>query len=369
MIASPSTGYLDRCRRPTPGAHVGAKEWHHVVVYTDGLTLLVNLSETHGRYDDGTVRVVIVAHHTLDSSDGGVDAGWRNAVITASPHEVARRDQTMRSAMLDSPYGASARFWWDHDHYRLVIDSSTTHTDADIEVDLRLDPVAVASMLTGVTLAPSTYVASAQRVSPVEKLSWFFVPRLHATGSVRIDGHGIELHNALAYHDHNWGQFAWGGDFAWEWVSAVGDGWSVTASRLLDRTRSTLRSQFLHVEADTPDGSDPVRVTFRDPEITVTSKGRYRAENVPVVPGLLRLVTPSLTEDVPELMHWSARRGADEVAVSIAPTSIVRLAIPDEVRVDGVVVLAEAIGAATVGGQIGGVSFESDGHSILELLR
>lgn len=329
-------GHLDRCRRPGFGARPplagpNAKEWHHIVVHTDELHLLINLSESETPH--GSVARTIVMAHT---------DRWHNSVITADHHDVA-----ISTSRLDARYGSSTHFWFDGDRYHVRVHDPRSHDSIEIE----LTPVTSASMLTGVTL------------SPTEKLSWFFAPRLLATGTAFVGGKRFELRQAVAYHDHNWGRFDWGGDYAWEWISVVHAEWSVTASRLLNLARTRVTSQFLQLE----NGTD--RITFRDAEIQVVSHGRKRRADVPVVPGALRLITPSLLEDIPERMHWQARRGANQLDLELTPESIVRLVIPSERAVDDVVVLAEAVGAGTLDATLNGVPVQGRGHTIVELLR
>lgn len=338
MTAATSLGRLDRCRRPGSSlvaadrALPGAKEWHHVVIHHQGLHLLVNLSELSGRYDHQTARVIVMAY--TDS--------FHSAVEVAAPAAVQ-----MKRSTLDARYGANTRWWWEHDHYRLVVHQP----DSAIDIDLRLDPLAEHSMLTGVSL------------SSHERLSWFFVPRLRARGSVTIGADRHEIRSAPAYHDHNWGRFDWGGDYSWEWISGVSDTWSLTASRLLDGARSTLTSQYMHVEHD---GRSE---TFRDAEISTHAEGRLRVDDVPVVPGAMRLITPSSVEDVPERMHWSARRGANRIEALIAPRRVARLVVPSERAVDEVIVLAEVIGRVEIDAMLGGRHIRDSADVVLELLR
>ncbi len=338
-MTTPSTiGVLDRCRRPgtalTGGqsAEAGAKEWHHIVMHDQGLHLLINLSESTGPYDDAAVRVIVMAY--TDS--------FHSAVEVAVPAEVS-----MNRARLDASYGAGTRWWWQGDHYRLIV----KQPQSDVDINVRLDPLADHSMLTGVSL------------SARERLSWFFVPRLRATGSVSIGSHRWTLTDARAYHDHNWGRFDWGGDYSWEWVSGIGEGWSMTSSRLLDGARSVLTSQYLHFESD---GST---ATFRDAEVSTHSEGRWRAEDAPIVPGVMRLITPSSTEDVPERMHWAARRGNNSIEAVVTPMRLARLVVPSERAVDEVVVLAEVVGRIEVDGVLDGRRISGSGDALLELLR
>lgn len=340
MIDVAAMGHLDRCRRPAIArphrasdrmANVFAKEWHHIVVHHDDLVLLVNLSESETAHGP-VARVIVMAH----------GAQWWTDVTTAEASDVV-----IATDRLDARYGPNTRFRFVDGAYQLCV----THPGGRYDIELRLVPQTPGSMLTGVTL------------STVEKLSWFFAPRLLATGHVTIEGTSHALTDALAYHDHNWGRFDWGGDYAWEWISVVNHDWSVTASRLMNGARSRITSQYLHIE------SNLGQCTFRDNEIEVESLGRRRAHDVPVVPGVMRLLTPALVEDVPDTMRWRARRGDQHVNLVINPGAIARLAMPSERAVDRVVVLAEAVGDATLGAQLGDHRLSGSGRSILELLR
>lgn len=343
MIDAVDLGHLDRCRRPaigrphraaTPAARAAAKEWHHIVVHAEDLTLLVNLSESATSHGP-VARVVVMAH--LAGTEH-----WVASVDTVAPDQLV-----IATDRLDARYGAQTSFAFTEGTYHLR-SSSSEHGYA---IDLELTPQTPGAMLTGVTLSPD------------ERLSWFFAPRLTASGLVSFGPNTHEVIDALAYHDHNWGHFDWGGDYAWEWISVVNADWSVTASRLMNGARTRITSQFLHLE--TAAGA----VTFRDGEIEAVPTGRRQFDHAPVVPGAMRLLTPSLVEDVPDSMRWRARRGDNQVDLCIEPSAVARLVVPSERAVDRVVVLAEVVGNAELTATVAGNQIRGGGPTILELLR
>src|SRR5262249_50323611 len=52
-------------------------------------------------------------------------------------------------------------------------------------------------------------------------LHWVTIPRLHASGTIVVDGREYRLVRSPTYHDHNWGHFNWGNDLAWRWGFAL----------------------------------------------------------------------------------------------------------------------------------------------------
>jgi len=83
------------------------------------------------------------------------------------------------------------------------------------------------------------------------RVSWLFVPRLRADGWLRIGGQEIRFEGNVAYHDHNWGRFRWGGDFGWTWgailPSGPDDPWSLVFQQMTDRRRLRCLYQALWV--------------------------------------------------------------------------------------------------------------------------
>jgi hypothetical protein len=340
MSAAPANridlGRLDRCRRPQPlrlGAGrgvLGAKEWHHVVMHHPEVSVLVNYSETVDCIGRSVLRAMVMVHthewtHELLTSDEGASS---IAVLT-----------------LDWRLDDRASFRWTGDRYR------ATFRGSRIEFDLELVPNCDAQFV------------SAAPLSANERISWVIVPRLAASGSVRVAGRDITVTDVPSYHDHNWGHFAWGGDFAWEWIAATGDDWSLTASRLLDGNRGTTTAQYLLFEVD---GRTTV---FRDAEVTVRTAGLLGPVPAAVVPGVMRMVAPTSVDDVPRTFTLVARREDQTVHATIAPDVVARVVMPSDVRCDAVTVLAETLGAASVQASTGGRVVDDHRRGVLELLR
>lgn len=337
VLSDIDLGRLDRSRRPRPvttsraGLAIGTKEWHHVVIHHPEMSLLVNISETVDAHGATTCRALSMA--SLDNS-------WHHEVLTAAPGTVS-----IDSLTLDVRLGDQARFWWDRDRYRLHVNGSR------VMVDVTLRPRSAPHLLPGAVL------------SAHERISWVIVPRLHATGEVCVEGRRFSLDDAPAYHDHNWGHFEWGGNFSWEWIAITAEDWSLTGSRLLDRTRSIVSAHHLLIE------DDHGAVSFGNSEVRVSSAGRLGAVPAAVVPGALRLLAPTSIDDIPRDMTWHARRGISSVTATLHPRSVARIVMPSDVRVDDVVVLAEAFADGNVDATIDGRPRQATGYGLVELVR
>ena len=73
-------------------------------------------------------------------------------------------------------------------------------------------------------------------------VAWYVVPRLHTRGGATVAGRSIDLGQASAYYDHNWGRWHWGQDLGWEWgcFLAPAPGPVFFLSRLTDRAHDPL---------------------------------------------------------------------------------------------------------------------------------
>ncbi|MEZ4468367.1 MAG: hypothetical protein R3F43_29020 [bacterium] len=234
------TDYFRRSPAPLggPGGH---KEWQHFLVHAPGLEVLVNFSLGDEHRLDGRPGVeagrVIVVVRAGDAHQGVVervaDAGWRRCGAGAS---------TPGSA--PAACGSSRGAW---------------------QVQVALPGLAIR-----LRVRPETWPAVSSNIplGPGRQLSWLIVPRAVADGEVVVDGRRHVIRGALAYHDHNWGHFQWGDDFAWEWGQAVpadvGCPWSVVFVRMADRRRTRVATQGLLLWR----GADQRRV-FRDRDVAV----------------------------------------------------------------------------------------------------
>jgi hypothetical protein len=199
-------------------------------------------------------------------------------------------------------------------------------------------------------------------------MQWFVVPRLEASGQVRIGNRLHHVRACPAYHDHNWGRFRWGGDFAWEWgvgVSAPATGWSLIYYRITDRGRHVVVAQGLLLWC----GADHSR-TFRDGDLSVRSHGFLRTAGCPRLPRVMHLAVMGSAADLPTRLEASARNGRDAADVTFDLETPARIFVPnDDGEDDGVTSISECPATATVSGRIGGAAVAFSCHSIVEFNR
>jgi hypothetical protein len=224
--------------------------------------------------------------------------------------------------------------------------------ESGLAVELELVPLTVPGVFNNLPLGP-------------DRLSWVFVPRLRAEGTVTLDGRRVEVRNAAAYHDHNWGHFPWGGDFAWEWGYAVApltEPWSLVLSRLSDRSHASDLSRALFLWH----GMRQLRF-FRNEELTVEHEGFLRPRDVLRVPGIMRLLAPGDACDVPRRVIIDARSGNDRLTCVYEPSSVVQIGVPHDGD-HGATLINEATGTMEVDGRIDGRPVAWRGRALFEFL-
>jgi len=163
----------------------------HFVVLGPGVDLLINFSlggrPGLARDDDRAGRVIVLARGRQ----------W-TGFVEATPDLDMSRD------------GCRGRFG---DHrveirgrgYRVVVDAPAH----GVYVDATFRPATV----------PIT--ARRQAIAPGRHLDWSLTARLAVDAHIELAGETFDLVDAVGYHDHNWGHFAWGDDFTWEWGSVL----------------------------------------------------------------------------------------------------------------------------------------------------
>ncbi|MDX1468260.1 MAG: hypothetical protein R3258_02865 [Acidimicrobiia bacterium] len=313
------------------------KEWHHFVVHSPDIRLLVNFSLSHGEAPTGRQlgRVIVLVHHR--DWDGWIE-------------EVSVEDLEVSSRGVSGRFGAS-RLQFDDGGYLVELNLPARGLNGR----LRFVPVSKPFLKNNQPLGGG-------------RMSWLFVPRLAVDGWVKTPSARFWMREAAAYHDHNWGPFRWGDDFGWQWGSALphhtDEPWSLVFMRMTDRSHSVAQSQCLYVWH----GGEPAAM-FRDNAVTVTSEGSLGTAPVLTMPGIMSLLTPGTSSDVPKRIRLDARRGQDRVAVTIEPVEYARIAVPAEVGPQKVVALHEVSAAVSAHGVIGGEQMELKGSGVFEFLR
>ncbi len=163
------------------------KEWYHFVIHRPGRRILINFSLTSETSRPGgaglAARVIVIAH----------DRRWSGAIERFD-------DELDVSPDLGTLVIGGNQMTVGTDGYRMLIDLPRN----DIRGELLLMSVS------------RPFIVNNQPVGD-GRMSWLFVPRMRAHGWLRMGGEEIRFDDDVAYHDHNWGRFQWGGDFGWIW--------------------------------------------------------------------------------------------------------------------------------------------------------
>ncbi len=321
------------------GGPSGHKEWWHFCAYGDAVDVLVNFSlvddvrpEAPRGAEFGRV-TVLVRERTWD---GDVD--------------LHRADETYaRGGGHSMVLGRNSAEYIDG-VYHLAVHLSRR----PISLRLSVRPMCLPSLANNIQLDPGP------------PINWLVVPRAEATGWVTIDGRTHVLDRSPAYHDHNWGLFAWGRDFAWEWGFGLphdaSNPWSVVFVRLSDRAHSRVMMQALFLWR----GPWQHRV-LRAEQVAVTRHGLLRPAKVLKVPRAMGLVSPSPATDVPERLEVVALGDGDEVRCEFVAQDLAQVVIPND-HDPGNTLINEVSGALSVEGSVRGERVAMKGRAIFEFL-
>ena len=348
-VAEPSVARIlersDFWRRSpaSAGGAWGHKEWSYFCVLAEDVELIVNLSIMDqpglpggraGRAEEARVAVLARTGEGL----------WEGDVETCDSVDVM-----LRAGRIDTRMGRTA----------LAFVDGAYHLDAaiaggSVEASLVLRPAARPALTRSVPLGP------------YEPMHWLVVPRLEASGFVRV-GTGIHtLHRSPAYHDHNWGRFAWGDDFAWEWgIVLAGSSlpWSLIYYRITDRGRHNVRSQGVLIWR-----RDRHCRTFSNDEIGIRTSGPLRVGRCLRVPRVMSLAIPGTAADIPRLIEIEAHSGRDSVNITLDLDDCAQVGLPNDAD-PGITAISECRGRATISGRLRGETVQADGPAIVEFNR
>ena len=340
----------DICRRSdywrrspaSAGGRAGHKEWQYFYVAGDDVELVVNFSIMDSASRPGMAPGVEQARVALLVRTA--DGRWHGDLETADPRMVR-----LVGGQLDVRFDGSTLMFAD-DAYHL----HACVRNAAVTADLVLRPAARPALVRSVPLGAH------------EPLQWFVVPRLLASGEVTVGGRRYRCVDRIGYHDHNWGRFDWGGDFAWEWgvgVATAATPWTVIFYRITDRGRHTVTAQGLLVWR----GPQHVR-TFRDLEVTVRSTGLLRAGRCLRVPRIMSLAVPGTASDIPARLEVEGRGERDAITVMLDLTDCAQIGVPNAPD-DGMTLISECRGRASVRGWIRGEAVQAEATTLLEFNR
>ncbi len=338
------TGILaaaDFLRTPTMGiaGPEAFKEWHHFVVHAGDCRVLINFSLHTETAPDGRYRlaprVIVLAH----------DDRWSGAVERFPEGDLAIAPDLGELAI------GGNRMRIQPDGYHVALDVPARGITGELSF----------------VSASKPFVVNNQPVGS-GRMNWLFVPRLHATGWLRIGHREHRFDTDIAYHDHNWGRFRWGDDFGWEWATILPTDphqpWSLVFLRMTDRSRLRYLSQALYVWHH----NEPAAI-FRHAAVEVRTSGTLGHPADCTLPAPMRLLLDGEVPGVPARVTVTAQRAGDSACLQFRLRSYARLAQPGELSLDGTTVLCESSGTATVTGSIGGRRMEFRGTGVFEFLH
>jgi hypothetical protein len=333
----------DAWRRPLTGKVSDRgiyREWMHFSVALPGqgpdqLLVNINLAETGVA---GSVvrlpRLIALAHRDQ----------WVGSVETFSEQDVRGRP-----GELGIQLGGNS-LEWRRDAFELSL------CTPDIQAQLRIVPLSPPT--------PASYLSLGSEYG----LNWVALPRLEASGWVNIRGQHLRLDRALAYHDHNWGDFRWGADLAWDWGvvnSPPGRAaWSLVIVRISDGKRSRTLNQVALLWHE----GKLVR-TFQDRELRLTLGGERSKTRPFTVPPIASLLLPGTACGAPAQVSLDASGHGECLRLRFETTNNARVALPSDVDPFGLVVLNESCGYARVSGTTHAGACDFEGPAVMEFVR
>jgi hypothetical protein len=275
------------------------KEWLHFCIYGGDLDLLINLSEVDDPRRDRS-RPSIVRQTLLARTDR-----WLGGIEEIQAPRLVAGD-------IEADFdGGRLRF--EDGRYRLRARGRRT----PIDVDLELEPLAHPAPIHNVTVGDGP------------PIHWVVIPRLRASGWARVGDREFHLDGVPAYHDHNWGDFGWGRDFAWEWGFGLPpepeNPWSLVFARLSNRALTRTRMQTLFIWRDRH-----AVAAFRDDQIEIRHRGLLRPSRVCRVPPVMALVARGGATDIPAEVTIRARASNAELNATFVPGDVAQVIIPND---------------------------------------
>lgn len=331
----------DYVRRPATrlADYAGHKEWFHFCVSTVEMDILVNFSLSDDSWSRDGARTEGARLTCAVRTDG-----WDGDIDCFEPDEV-----TAPSGRIGLRFGESS-VRYENGTYRVT----ARMRRRPIDVDLTLYPFTVPSQVNNILLGDGP------------PLQWFLVPRLAAFGEVRVGDQRTEVAGAPGYHDHNWGYFRWGQDFAWVWGyghgRTLGSPWTIAFDRLTDRGRGTDVERGLLLWK----GKNRHRL-FRGTELRVSEHGFLRSNDALRLPRVMAMIRPAATVDVPATLQGRAEGRGDVLEFLFSSRHVCQFVAPNDGDL-GSTVISELSGDLHLSGRIRGEPIEMDGRAMFEFL-
>jgi hypothetical protein len=322
---------------------IGYREWLHFCFTREDLDVLLNFSlsdDTRPAASPDAERARIVCIVRGDGWDGDVD-------------EFAPGEVHVHRGRVELRFGESS-VRYDGDVIRVVVRCKRR----PIAIDLTLTPVTVPSIINDMVLSDGL------------PAHWFLIPRLLASGSITVGGRRLVVEGVAAYHDHNWGYFRWGRDFAWVWgyghpVTADAT-WSITFGRQTDRAGGVDFVRGLAMWR----GARQWRL-FDTRDVALREEGRLASRETSnetlTLPRSMALLVSGRAAGVPARLSGRASSRGDVVEFEFRAEHASRILLPNDDDL-GLTVINEVSGEVSLEGSVHGERLEGRGRAIVEFL-
>jgi hypothetical protein len=326
---------------------IGYREWLHFCFTREDLDVLVNFSLSDDTRpaagpDAERARLVCIVRGVDRRRSQG--HAWDGDVDEFDAEEVR-----VRRGSVDLRLGESS-VRYDGDVIRVVVRCRRR----PIAIDLTLSPVTVPSIINDMVLSDGL------------PAHWFLVPRLLASGTLVVDGRRIAVENVAAYHDHNWGYFRWGRDFAWVWgyghPASADATWSITFGRQTNRAGGIDFVRGLAMWKDARQWR-----LFDTGDVELREEGLLRSAETLTLPRSMALLVPGRPAGVPAKLCGRASARGDVVEFEFRAEHVSRILLPNDDDL-GLTVINEVSGEVLLEGTVHGERVEGRGRAIVEFL-
>lgn len=345
-LISPILEIIDRLNVPDPIASGSTdlyKEWQHfcVIDAEERIHAIINFNlsgdiRTIG--GNGICRLILIVFEK--------DRSWNGDVVTFDPSDVRVLENGLHLI-----FGENSLHFKDG---RYQINVSLAKPAMHFELELA--PTAVPLLIRNNTPIGSGY------------LNWLLVPRLEVSGYVTIDKRHYYLHNAVGYHDHNWGRWHWGDNFSWEWgvflPEAAPDGEHYTV--VFDRTSNKARTSMKELTLVLWRNSDLHKI-FTRRNISTNSSGYFRPVRNSKLPRIMNLINTQTTHEIPEHFQIGARDAENWLDASFTSDDIVQIAVPNESDFENTII-SEVLGRFELRGNVKYSRLNLSGPAFFEFL-
>jgi len=193
-------------------------------------------------------------------------------------------------------------------------------------------------------------------------LKWLCVPRCAAEGYVSIDNIIHHFDGAPGYHDHNWGNFEWSGNFSWRWgYFTFGHNLSVIVSRVLDEHGHQVISDSFIVSQD-GNLND-----FRGHKVTHLQRGLFQKSGSLTVPPITALAIKPNNVSIAREYEVIAADQENRLTLTYSPSSLATIGMPSGERGTHISTISELGCSASLTGTLRGININCTGTGILEI--